>query len=77
MILGHSSSRVTFDRYGRLFEGHADELMNAHDDTTAPVLLTARPVPLETAPIAGVAGVDAQTEWHAESGRRSSGLQNT
>lgn len=30
-ILGHSTIRVTFDRYGHLFEGHADELMTALD----------------------------------------------
>jgi integrase len=30
-ILGHSTIRVTFDRYGHLFEGHADSLMDALD----------------------------------------------
>jgi integrase len=34
-ILGHSSIRVTFDRYGHLFEGHADSLMDAFDDLHA------------------------------------------
>lgn len=32
-ILGHSTIRVTLDRYGHLFEGHADELMSALDAT--------------------------------------------
>jgi hypothetical protein len=27
--------RVTFDRYGHLFEGHADDLMDALDDLHA------------------------------------------
>jgi integrase len=30
-ILGHSTIRVTFDRYGHLFEGHANDLMDALD----------------------------------------------
>ena len=34
-ILGHSTIRVTFDRYGHLFEGHADDLMMALDDLHA------------------------------------------
>ena len=34
-ILGHSTSRVTLDRYGHMFDGHADVLMEALDGVFA------------------------------------------